>query len=125
MPAKRTTPTGYEKARRLRKELTPVEQKLWAYIRDDQLGVNFRRQHAIGNYIVDFVCIKRKLIIELDGSQHLDQHEYDAKRTMYLQSQGYEVLRFWNNDVMKDINDVIKAIQLKLVEEPQEKSDDQ
>jgi very-short-patch-repair endonuclease len=124
MPAKRTTPTGYEKARRLRKELTPVERKLWAYIRDDQLGVNFRRQHAIGNYIVDFVCIKRKLILELDGSQHIDQHEYDMERTKYLQLQGYKVIRFWNKDVMKDINSVIKAIQLKLVEEPQEKTDD-
>jgi very-short-patch-repair endonuclease len=120
MPAKRTTPTGYEKARRLRKELTPAEQKLWAHIRDDQLGVNFRRQHAISNYIVDFVCIKKKLIIELDGSQHIDQQEYDTERTIYLQSQGYKVLRFWNNDVMKDINSVIHTIQLKLAMEKRE-----
>lgn len=67
MPAKRTTPKGYDTARKLRKELTPAERKLWAHIRNDQMGVNFRRQHAIGNYIPDFICIKKKLIIELDG----------------------------------------------------------
>ena len=62
-------------------ELTPAERKLWALIRNDQLGVNFRRQHAIGNFIPDFVCIEKKLIIELDGSQHLEQEEYDEERT--------------------------------------------
>jgi very-short-patch-repair endonuclease len=72
MPPKRANPKGYERARALRKELTPAERKLWAYLRGDKLnGISFRRQHAIGNYIVDFVSIKEKLIIELDGSQHL------------------------------------------------------
>jgi very-short-patch-repair endonuclease len=61
----------------------------------------------------------------LDGSQHIEQQEYDNERTKYLQSQGYEVLRFWNDDVMKDINGVIKAIQLKLENKPQEKPDGQ
>lgn len=98
----------------LRKELTPAERKLWAYIRNDQLGVNFRRQHAIGNFIPDFVCIKKKLIIELDGSQHLEQEEYDNDRTRYLEEQGYNVIRFWNHDVMNDINGVIRAIQFAL-----------
>jgi very-short-patch-repair endonuclease len=84
MPPRRATSPGYDKARRLRKELTPAERKLWAYLRDDQLGFNFRRQHAIGNFIVDFICIKRKLIIELDGSQHIEQQEYDMERTKYL-----------------------------------------
>lgn len=104
MPVRRTTPQGYETARKLRKELTPAERKLWAVIRNDQLGVNFRRQHAIGKYIPDFACIKKKLIIELDGSQHIEQAEYDAQRTEFLQSQGYKVIRFWNNEVMNDIN---------------------
>jgi len=94
----------------LRKELTPAERKLWAVIRNDQLGVNFRRQHAIGIYIPDFVCIEKKLIIELDGSQHLEQEEYDKERTKYLESQGYKVIRFWNNDVVKNIEGVILAI---------------
>ena len=111
MPPKRTTPKGYERARQLRKELTPTEQKLWAYLRGKKLnGVSFRRQHAIGNYIVDFCAIKQKLIIELDGSQHLEQEKYDRERTAYLESQGYKVIRFWNNDVMNNISDVIRAI---------------
>ncbi len=77
-------------------------------------GVNFRRQHAIGRYVVDFVSIKQKLIIELDGSQHLGQEERDAGRTQYLESQGYKVIRFWNDKVMNDIEGVAKAIQFAL-----------
>jgi len=110
MPPGRTTPKGYEKARKLRKELTPAERKLWAILRNDQLGVNFRRQHAIGNYIPDFVCIKKKLIIELDGSQHLEQEEYDDERTKYLEAQGCKVIRFWNNEVMNRIDTVLTVI---------------
>jgi very-short-patch-repair endonuclease len=98
----------------LRKELTPAERKLWAHIRNDQLGVNFRRQHAIGNYIPDFVCIEKKLIIELDGSQHIEQKEYDEERTKYLEAEGYKVIRFWNNAVMKEIESVVRAIQFAL-----------
>lgn len=114
MPAKRAAPNGYQHARELRKEPTPAEAKLWAYLRKDQLGVNFRRQHAIGKYVPDFCCIKKKLIIELDGSQHLEQDKYDTERTKYFESQGYKVIRFWNNAVMNDINGVIRAIQLAL-----------
>ena len=110
MPARRTTAKGYDTARKLRKEPTPAERKLWAYIRNDKLGVNFRRQHAIGNFIPDFVCIKKKLIIELDGSQHLEQEEYDEERTKYLNSLGYKVIRFWNNEVTNNIDGVILAI---------------
>ncbi|HCR69951.1 MAG TPA: endonuclease, partial [Anaerolineae bacterium] len=87
----------------------------WAYLRGDKLnGINFRRQHAIGNYIVDFVSIKRKVIIELDGSQHLEQEEYDKERTKYLESKGYKVIRFWNNQVMNDMNGVIQVIDFTL-----------
>jgi very-short-patch-repair endonuclease len=111
MPLRRTTPKGYESARLLRKEPTPAERKLWAYLRGNKLnGINFRRQHAIGNYVSDFCSVKHKLIIELDGSQHLGQEEYDEERTEYLESQGYKVIRFWNNQVMNDIEGVIKAI---------------
>lgn len=111
MPSRRTTPTGYEHARLLRKEPTPAERRLWAYLRGNKInGVNFRRQHAIGNYSADFCSIKEKLVIELDGSQHLEQEEYDKERTKYLESQGYRVIRFWNNQVMNDIEGVIKAI---------------
>ena len=72
------------KAVELRHELTPAERKLWHYLRADGVGVSFRRQHAIGPFIVDFCCIKAKLIVELDGGQHLEQEEYDRQRTAFL-----------------------------------------
>jgi len=103
---------------KLRKVPTPAEKKLWSYLRGEKLnGVSFRRQHAIGNFIPDFVSIKRKLIIELDGSQHLEQAEYDVERTKYFESQGYKVIRFWNNQVMNDINRVIRVIEFALNDE--------
>ena len=114
MPSKRATPRGYKHARQLRKKMTPAEIKLWTYLRGKKFGIKFRKQHALGNYVVDFCCIKKKLVIELDGSQHLDQEDYDEVRTEYLESLGYRVIRFWNNQVMNDINGVIKAISYAL-----------
>ena len=73
-------------------------------------GVKFRRQHAIGGYIPDFCAIKLKLIVELDGSQHLEQEEYDANRTAFFELKGYRVLRFWNNDVMNNLDAVLEVI---------------
>ena len=107
---KRSNPKTKHQAIQLRKESTPAERKLWSRIRNDQLGVTFRRQHAVGNYIPDFCCPEAKLIIELDGSQHLEQEEYDEERTEYLVSEGYRVIRFWNNDVIINIDGVILAI---------------
>jgi very-short-patch-repair endonuclease len=78
--------------------------------------VHFRNQHAIGNYVVDFCSPRRKLIIELDGSQHLEQEEYDAERTIFLEAKGYRILRFWNNQVMNDIEGVLRVIDLVLEE---------
>ena len=106
----RSNPQTKHRAIELRKELTPAEQKLWSRIRNNQLGVAFRRQHAIGNYIPDFCAPREKLIIELDGSQHLEQQEYDQERTKYLEVHGYKVLRFWNNEVMNNIEAAIRAI---------------
>jgi very-short-patch-repair endonuclease len=106
----RSNPKTKHKAIELRKESTPAERKLWSRIRNNQLGVTFRRQHAVGNYIPDFCSSKAKLVIELDGSQHLEQEEYDQERTKYLESQGYKVIRFWNNDVLNNIEGVILAI---------------
>ncbi|HSL29253.1 MAG TPA: endonuclease domain-containing protein [Anaerolineales bacterium] len=106
----RSNPKTKHYAIQLRKQSTLAESKLWSRIRNDQLGVNFRRQHAIGKYISDFCSPQAKLILELDGSQHLEQEEYDAERTRYLESQGYKVIRFWNRDVMNDIESVIRAI---------------
>ena len=113
----RSSPHTKHKAIELRKASTPAEQKLWSKLRNDQLGSTFRRQHAIGNYIVDFCAPRKKLIIELDGSQHLDQAEYDEERTRYLEAHGYRVLRFWNSDVMQGTDNVLKVIWNALHEE--------
>jgi very-short-patch-repair endonuclease len=97
-------------ARDMRKDLTPWELQLWLRLKSKQLGgYKFRRQQPIGRYIVDFVNIKNKLIIELDGSQHLDSED-DKRRDAYLVKEGYRVLRFWNNDVNANIEGVLAAI---------------
>lgn len=109
----RSTPKIRRRAVELRKEPTPAEARLWASLRGNKLnGINIKRPHAIGNYVVDFCSIKKKLVIELDGSQHLEQEEYDIQCTEFLESRGYKVLRFWNNEVLKNIDDVIHEIQL-------------
>jgi very-short-patch-repair endonuclease len=108
---KRTTPKIFGRAKQLHREMTPAEAKLWAHLRAHRTGdVHFRNQHAIGNYIVDFCAPRKKLIIELDGSQHLDQKEYDDERSNFLKSKGFRILRFWNNDVMKNIDSVLTVI---------------
>lgn len=91
--------------------MTEAEAKLWKHLRAHQMGdVHFRNQHAIGNYIADFCAPRRKLIVELDGSQHLEQDEYDAERTAFFESKGYRVLRFWNNDVTNNLESVLTVI---------------
>ena len=108
---KRTTPKVFGHAKQLHCNMTSAEVKLWARLRAHRLeGIHFRNQHAVGNYVVDFCAPRKKLIIELDGSQHMEQEEYDKERTEYLESKGYTILRFWNNDVMRDIDCVICAI---------------
>jgi very-short-patch-repair endonuclease len=98
-------------ARALRRNMTDAEQKLWKHLRSRQVGsCKFRRQVPVGPYIVDFICLEKRLIIELDGGQHADQEKYDAERTHWLQSRGYRVLRFWNNDVMADVEVVKEEI---------------
>src|SRR3970040_2998167 len=109
MPPKKSTPKILHRAGELRKQTTPAEKKLWAYLRlmrED--GIHFRRQYAIGSFITDFCAPRRKLIIELDGSQHLEQEENGKERTIYFKSQGYQVIRFWNNQILRDIESVIK-----------------
>ena len=95
----------------LRKEPTLAEVRLWELLRRGALeGVRFRRQHAIGPYIVDFCAPRHRLIIEVDGSQHIEAQHEDRARTGFLQSQGYRVLRFWNSQVESDPNGVVRAI---------------
>ena len=108
---KRTTPKIFGRAKELHRNMSPAEAKLWKHLRAHQMGdVHFRNQHAIGNYIVDFCAARKKLIIELDGSQHLEQAECDEERTKYLETRGYKVLRFWNNDVMNQLETVLQTI---------------
>ena len=96
-------------AKPLRANMTEAERKLWFRLRDRRLGGHkFRRQVIIDPFIVDFLCVERKLIVEVDGSQHGD--EADAKRTAFLERQGYRVIRFWNNDVLRDIEAVLAGI---------------
>jgi len=108
---KRIPPTLRSFAQRLRGQQTDAEQKLWMRIRDHQLkDWKFRRQHPIGGYIVDFCCLEGMLIIELDGGQHLVQEESDEERANYLNSVGFRVLRFWNDDVLTKMDDVLEEI---------------
>ena len=102
-----------EYARELRLRTTEAEQKLWSLLRNRQLkGKKFRRQHAIANYVVDFYCNESKLVIELDGNFHTEAEtkEYDKSRTNLLNELGITVLRFWNEEVIKDPGKVIKKI---------------
>ena len=97
------------RARALRKEMTDAERLLWRHLRNNKLGVKFRRQEVIGSYIVDFVSYAKKLIIEVDGGQHLDS-EYDKKREEVLKGLGFRMLRFWNNEVLGNTDGVMEKI---------------
>jgi len=102
-------------AKNLRKNTTDTEKYLWKYLRGNQLeGFKFRRQQPIGKYIIDFVNLERKIIIELDGGQHL-QNKKDKIRDSWLEEQGYEVLRFWDNEVFYNIEGVLEFIRGKLL----------
>ena len=103
-------------ARRLRKEMTPAERTLWQILRNRQLdGAFFRRQHPVGPYIVDFICTKSGLVIEIDGDTHAGREATDAERTRWLQEQRhYKVIRFTNHDVLKHTEAVIEEIRAAL-----------
>lgn len=97
-------------ARQLRRDATLVERRLWYRLRRSQLGVRFRRQQPIGPFVVDLVCLSRRLVIELDGGQHVVAAEADARRTRFLESQGYRVIRFWNHEVIENTEGVLARI---------------
>jgi very-short-patch-repair endonuclease len=121
MTTRRTNLRTTTNARTLRRNLTDVERLLWRALRDKQLGdLRFRRQHPIGRYIADFACIEQKLVIELDGGQHQEQLVYDEQRTNFLRSQCWQVLRFWNNDVLNNLDGVLTTIaeNLKVLPPP-------
>ena len=100
-----------ERARFLRREMTDTERKLWSILQYRQISnFKFRRQQVIGPYIVDFVCLSRHLIIECDGAQHALNQVYDQKRDHFLKTHGFRVLRFWNLDVLQNIEGVYDEI---------------
>jgi len=91
--------------------MTDAEQQLWRGLRKRQVaGHRFRRQHPIGSYMVDFVCMEANLIAEVDGGQHMGREEYDHNRTARLEARGFRVLRFWNHEVLNQTADVMSAI---------------
>lgn len=99
------------RARELRNNMTEAERALWKHLRLRQVGGHkFRRQQPLGKYIVDFVCFEKRLIIEVDGGQHSEQVVYDSDRNAWLEAQGFKILRFWNNQVLKETEAVKETI---------------
>ena len=102
--------TTLKHAKSLRREMTPQEKLLWRHLRDRRLGgFKFRDQQPLGLFIADFVCQQEKLIVEADGSQHADS-THDARRDAFLKSLGYRVIRFWNNEITRDLTGVLETI---------------
>lgn len=99
-----------EHARRMRSDATDAERKLWSRLRRGQLGIKFKRQYPIEGFVADFCSPQLKLVIEVDGGQHLERSAYDAERSARLAHSGYRVLRFWNNDVLTNIDGVLEII---------------
>ena len=98
-------------ARRLRRDQTDAEQTLWARLRNRQLGGwKFRRQVPLGKFVVDFACYDEKLVVELDGGQHGENPDDDAARTAWLEARGFRVLRFWNHEVLENLEGVLTTI---------------
>ena len=114
-PARAGKVRGYSRstlhnAKALRRNITDAERRLWSLLRNSQLrGAKFRRQQPIGHFIADFVCHESRLIVEVDGGQHANGIT-DIRRTAYLESHGYRVLRFWNNDVLSNLEGVVQVI---------------
>jgi very-short-patch-repair endonuclease len=100
-----------DRAKRLRSTQTDAENRLWYHLRAHRLnGLKFRRQTPIGPYIADFVCIELKLIVEADGGQHAEREAYDQQRDRWLRSRGFTVLRFWNDQILRETPAVLEAI---------------
>jgi very-short-patch-repair endonuclease len=116
----RTTKNGLTPlARALRAQCTDAERHLWFELRDRRLaGAKFRRQVPLGRYVADFACARARLIVELDGGQHAEQVARDAARTRWLEQRGYRVLRFWNDQVLSEMDGVLAAIAEALEQPP-------
>jgi very-short-patch-repair endonuclease len=98
-------------ARALRQRMTDAERLLWRHLRNRELGGwKFRRQYPVGPFIVDFICVEKNVVIEVDGGQHAENEEQDIQRSAYLNKMGYQVVRFWNNQVLQETEAVLTAI---------------
>jgi very-short-patch-repair endonuclease len=119
-PVSRRNPSAtVKRAKRLRRDMTDAERKLWGCLRAEQIErFKFRKQAPIGRYVADFVCLERMLVIEVDGGQHAERKAEDDARTRALEMQGYRVLRFWNNDVLGNIEGVVEVIRRALIGKP-------
>ena len=106
-------------ARHLRKKMTEAEKILWSKTRRKQLGCQFYRQRILGNYIVDFYCPEARVIVEVDGGQHNESGK-DKKRDTWLANQGFKVIRFWDNEVLKNIEGVIQKLREEIQERLEE-----
>lgn len=107
------------RARQLRTSQTEAELRLWYHLRASRfLGLKFRRQMPLGPYIADFVCVERRLVIELDGGQHAEQAAYDARRDAWMRQQGFTVMRFWNNAVLGETEAVLERIRELVLSRP-------
>ena len=108
------TPTKTARARSLRRQASPIEQKLWYSLRGAQLGASFRRQHPVGPYILDFYCPRAHLAVEIDGDEHDERAMRDARRTEFLNERGIHVILFSNRDVWNNLEGVKEMIALEL-----------
>jgi very-short-patch-repair endonuclease len=107
----RISPRAKQRSRKLRDEMTETERLLWKKLRGKQINhYKFRRQHPYGKYILDFVCLEANLVIEVDGGQHQENTMYDQDRSRWLERQGFKVLRFWNNEVLDNLDAVAQVI---------------
>lgn len=122
-PRWRLTRLQRDRARSLRRDMTDAERALWQHLRYGRFhGLRFRRQAPVGPFIVDFLCVGMRLVIELDGGQHAGSEGLatDRRRDAYLRANGYSVLRFWNNDVVANIDGVLQAVAAALPDRRQE-----
>ncbi len=114
---KKLTTQQVTRSRKLRGTLTDAEQLLWHHLRQKQVaGIKFRRQHPVGRYVVDFVCLANRLAIEVDGGQHAEMKLQDRQRDAFLAQEGFRVLRFWNNEVLGNIDGVMESIWAAVAE---------
>jgi len=107
---------GTARARELRRSQTDAEAKLWFHLRDRRLGgFKFRRQVPLGSFIVDFLCNDVRLVVEVDGGQHVDRANYDAQRTCFLESLGLTIVRYWNDDILLRTDEILADLSMRLV----------